>query len=72
MNITPTSKIRIEGAEESSYGNGSTELTEIGSYLVTSGIKLYLNTTSVKYEALFTLGAGQDYITLEIRNVEDN
>ena len=72
MNITPISKITIEEAEESSYGNGSTELTEIGSYLVTSGIKLYLNTTSVKYEALFTLGAGQDYIKLEIRNIEDN
>jgi len=72
VNITPVSRITIEDNETSSYGNGSTELTEIGSYLVTSAIRLYLNTTSVKYEALFTLGAGQDYVELEIRNIENN
>jgi hypothetical protein len=72
LNMTPKSSITIEEDEKSSYGNGSTELTEAGSYLLTSGIKLYLNTTNVKYEALFTLGAGQDYIELEVRNIEDN
>ena len=72
MNITPESKITIEEDEESSYGNGSSELTEVGSYLVTSGIRLQINTTNVKYEALFILGAGQDYVELEIRNIEDN
>jgi hypothetical protein len=72
MNITPKGKITIAESEESSYGNGSTELTETGSYILTAGIRLCLNTTTLSYDALFTLGAGQDYVELEIRKIEEN
>ena len=70
INITPASRITIGSDETSSYGNGSTELTEAGSYLLSSGIRLDLSTANVRYQALFTLGAGQDYIEMEIKNIE--
>ena len=72
VNITPESRITIGELDESSYGNGTTELTETGSYLLSSGISIHLNTTAFEYEVLFTLGAGQDYIEMEIVRIVEN
>ncbi len=72
VNITPESRITIADSYASSYGNGTTELTETGSYLLSSGISLYLNTTDFSYEVIFTLGAGQDYLEMEIVRIEEN
>jgi hypothetical protein len=72
VNMTPKSRITIGESDESSCGNGTTELTEAGSYLLSSGIRMYINTTAFSYEVLFMLGAGQDYLEMEIVNVEEN
>lgn len=69
VTITPKSRITIDEKEESSYGYGYSELTQTGHYLVSAGIRLFMNTSYVRYEALFTLGAGQDFVELEIKHI---
>ncbi|MFH0832702.1 MAG: hypothetical protein V1900_03225 [Candidatus Aenigmatarchaeota archaeon] len=53
-----------------SAGNGYSELTKLGSFLTSSGIKLYINTTTARYEALFTLGAGNDFLEMEVKQID--
>ena len=70
INITPVTKIVADGRENSSYGYGYTELIGEGIYPTTAGIRLVMNSTAgINYEALFTLGPGQDFIELKIARV---
>ncbi len=70
ISVTPISSIKIEDRYDSSYGNGYSELTREGYELESSGIVIYMNSSSYDYEALFTLGAGNDFIELEIKHIE--
>jgi len=67
ITLTPITKIMIDEFDNSSYGYGYTELTDSGYYLASSGIKLFLNSSSYAYEALFKLSGNNDFIELEIR-----
>lgn len=62
----PKSGIFIDGT--SSYGNGYTELVRSGDALMSSGIRVVMNST-YDYEAVFTLGAGRDFIEMEVRHI---
>jgi hypothetical protein len=70
VNITPTSGIYIDEYDNSSYGQGYTELTSKGEYLTSASIRLVMNSSAnIEYEALFTLGAGKDFIEMEVRHI---
>jgi hypothetical protein len=70
VNVTPVSGIYIDDVPATSYGYGYTELTEKGDALPSSGIRLWLNSSAEKiYEAIFTLDAVSDFVTLEIRHI---
>ena len=72
VNITPISGIFIGDALNTSYGNGFTELTRSGSTLQSSSIRVTVNSTSgTMYEALFTLRSAQDFVELEIKNIQN-
>ncbi|MFH0949182.1 MAG: hypothetical protein V1802_01715 [Candidatus Aenigmatarchaeota archaeon] len=72
INSTPTTYISINGIDNSSYGLGYITLTEKGSQLKISSIRLWLNSTSgIIYEALFSLGAGNDFVTFEVVKIEE-
>lgn len=70
VNITPISGIFVGEDHTTSYGNGFTELTRAGSTLQDSSIRVLVNSSSVRYEALFTLRSAQDFVELEIKNVQ--
>lgn len=73
VNITPSNtSILINNNETSAYGTGYSELTHPGEYLQESGIKIFVNSTLYSYEALFTLTTSQDFIELEVRNIQKN
>lgn len=69
--VTPISGLYINGLTNSSYGTGYTEISKPGQTLITNSIKLWLNSyANITYEAVFTLGAGNDFIELEIKNIQ--
>lgn len=69
VNITkPNAYIFIDESDVS-VGNGYSEFTKSGSYLTSAGIKLLINSTS-RYEAVFILGAGNDFVELEVKYIE--
>lgn len=67
----PHSGIFINDLEKSSYGTGYTELTRLGDTLTSSGIHLYLNSSqqNVTYDAIFSLNSGQDFLDMQVKNV---
>jgi len=69
VNITnPVTGIYINDDMLTSYGTGYTELTRKGLNLPSSGIRLWLNSTSGRiYEAIFSLGAESDFIEMNVR-----
>ena len=70
VDIVPKSGIFIDEKTNSSYGYGYTELTQEGRDLPSSGIRLLMNSeANITYEALFTLGAGNDFVELEIKHI---
>lgn len=60
----PRTGIYINDREGTSYGAGYTELTRQGDNLASSGIHLFVNSTStnVTYDMVFLLAASQDFI----------
>lgn len=72
VNITPISGIFIGDAVNTSAGTGFTELTRAGSTLQDSSIRVFMNSTAgVQYEALFTLRSADDFVELEIKNIQN-
>lgn len=72
VNITPVSGIFIGDAFNTSYGNGYTELTRSGSVLQDSSVRIVVNSTGgTRYEALFTMRSAQDFVELEIKNLQN-
>ncbi|MBS3056845.1 MAG: hypothetical protein J4473_05430 [Candidatus Aenigmarchaeota archaeon] len=67
ISVVPESGIYIDN--EADYGNGYTELTVYGNAISSASIRVVMNST-FRYEALFTLGAGRDFIEMEVRNIE--
>lgn len=59
----PQLEFYIENVNVSS-GNGYTILTQEGDYLLSSSIKVVINAT-YNYELLFTLGAGDEFISVK-------
>jgi nucleoid DNA-binding protein len=70
VNITPLSGIFIGEAANTSYGVGFTELTRNG-LLQESAIRVLVNSSSARYEALFTLRSAQDFVELEVKNIQN-
>ncbi len=66
IDIVPKSGILIDGTSD--YGNGYTELIRTGDALLSSGIRVVMNST-YGYEAIFTAGAGSDFVELEVRHI---
>ncbi len=70
--ITPISGIFVGETYNSSFGTGYTELTRSGSTLQGSSIRINVNSTAgLSYEALFTLRSAQDFVELEIKNIQN-
>ena len=69
VNITPVSKIMIDGMDNSSYGTGYTELIEKNDYLTSGAIRAYVNSTSFSYEVFFALSASSDFVEMDVRRV---
>jgi len=69
--ITPISGIFIADDVNSSSGTGFSELTRAGQTLQDSSIRVLVNSTAAtQYEALFTLRSAQDFVELEIKNIQ--
>ncbi|MDI6721265.1 MAG: hypothetical protein QMD85_02655 [Candidatus Aenigmarchaeota archaeon] len=69
INITPASGIFINNVDNTSYGNGFTELTQ-SSDSESRGIRVFVNSTGgVQYEALFTLQGAKDFIDLQVKRI---
>ncbi len=72
VNITPVSGIFVGETYNTSFGTGYTELTRAGSTLQESSIRVLVNSTAgTRYEALFTLRSAQDFVELEIKNIQN-
>lgn len=71
LNVSyPKSGIFIDDKETSSYGNGYTEITQKGENIVSSSIRMYMNSTAnITYDATFSMRAGQDFIELAVAHV---
>lgn len=70
VNIIPRSGIFVNNLENSSYGIGTLELTEKGDFLPSSAIRAVLNSTgNIRYEAIFTLTDGMDFVELEVKQL---
>ena len=67
VNSTPTAGIYINDIDNSSYGNGYTELYPAGQHLQSASIRLWLNSTEgTIYDAVFTLRAGMDFVEARV------
>lgn len=72
VNITPITYIYMDDNLNNAVGDGFTELTVLGSNLLSGGIRVYVNSSGTKeYDAIFTLSSAQDFIELEIRNIKE-
>jgi hypothetical protein len=70
INATPSTALYINDNASSYFGYGYTEITRKGENLPSSGIRLWLNSTSgMIYEAVFTLDALSDYVSLEVQHI---
>lgn len=68
--VMPTSGIFINDFYNSSYGTGYTELTSLSSDAQSAGIHVYVDSQSgIKYDALFTLTVGMDYVEMRVSNI---
>ncbi|GEM_PF-5291804 len=69
-NIVPGSGISINDWGNTSAGTGYTALSNLGRNIEAGSILVFVNSTAnVTYEALFTLAAGTDFITLEVKKI---
>ena len=69
VNVTPISGIFIGDIANTSYGNGYSELTRAGT-VQESSIHVLVNSSSFRYDALFTLRSAQDFVELEVKNIQ--
>lgn len=70
VNVTPVAGLFINDLTNTSYGIGYTEITRYGNDIGSSSIRMFMNSTGeYQYEALFSLIAGQDFVTLEIKHI---
>ena len=73
VNITPTdSTIMINDQTSTSYGTGYSELVETGTCIDEAAIKVFVNSTKLHYEVLFTLGRAMDFVDMRVKNVVQN
>ena len=69
--VIPKSGIFLNALDNSSYGNGYTEMTRTGRTLSSSSIRLVMNSTAgINYEAIFSIQSGQDFVSMEVRNIK--
>jgi len=69
VNVTPSdSSIVLDDFEESSYGNGYSELVKQGDNLAKAEALVHMNTTFVNYDILYTLQSGADFLIVKIIN----
>lgn len=67
IDIVPASAIMIDDLAGTSYGSGYTELTRSGYDIEASSIKIVMNSDAgISYNAIFSLGAGNDFIEMEV------
>ena len=67
VDVVPKSTLMINDMLNTSYGNGYTELIQEGYDLTSSSINVVVNSEAgISYNAIFTLGAGNDFIELEV------
>ena len=71
INVTD-STIVISNISSTSYGTGYTELVETGTCIDEAAIKVFVNSTKLHYEVLFTLGRGMDFVDMRVKNVVEN
>lgn len=65
--IVPRSTIRIDDMADSSHGSGYSELTYKGYDITDSSIRVHVESDAgIDYTALFTLGAGNDFVSMEV------
>jgi hypothetical protein len=71
VNATPVSGIFVNDKDATSYGVGYTELTKLGDTLTSSSIHVFVNATAgdAEYDVLFTLGASQDFVDMQVTHV---
>jgi len=68
--IVPGSGISINDWGNTSAGTGYTALTNRGRNVESGSILVFVNSTAnITYEALFTLAAGTDFVTLEVKKI---
>lgn len=71
INMNAQFGIFINDLNDTSYGEGFTELIDMGEQLPGATIRLYLNATDnpegITYETFFRLLPGQDYVEIEVK-----
>jgi hypothetical protein len=68
IDVVPRSAVMIDDMHNTSYGTGYTELTQQGYDLSSSSIRIRMNSAGgIAYEAVFTLEAGSDFVTMEVK-----
>lgn len=67
VSITPETKLMIDHSEQSYYGTGYTKIVDNGP---TKGILIHIDSSYAEYDAIFTLGSFDDYLTVEVKNIQ--
>jgi flagellin-like protein len=72
-NITPTdTSIALDDQPDTISGTGYSELVKSGEHLAKAEAVVHVNSTNINYDILYTLQAGADFLTAEIKNAYYN